>query len=206
MTFSSLWCQPARLSSFSSFFFSSYCLWGFCVWDTSHLEQNWAVWPKKCPRRHSRKYVAHLWSAAMKKRKKERKKTTFALSHFEPRGALYCISETTTREPLDQQNWKTVFMRSNGSLSWNTLSVCIYPLWDNISSYCWLFHVYTFHSFMMQISLRFKNKFLQAYKQPAVVERRWWSHFMSRQVVAFLLVPKVSNKRSGEAAFCFCGP
>lgn len=139
------------------FFFSSYCLWGFCVWDTSHLEQNWAVWPKKCPRRHSRKYVAHLWSAAMKKRK-ERKKRTFALSHFEPWGALYCISETTTREPLDQQNWKTVFMRSNGSLSWNTVSVCIYPLWDNISSYCWLFDVYTFHSFMMQIQFALQKQ------------------------------------------------
>lgn len=91
-------------------------------------------------------------------KKKERKKRTFALSHFEPWGALYCISETTTREPLDQQNWKTVFMRSNGSLSWNTVSVCIYPLWDNISSYCWLFHVYTFHSFMMQIQFALQKQ------------------------------------------------
>lgn len=93
-----------------------------------------------------------------KKGKKERKRLLLYHILNGLKGALYCVSKTTTREPLDQQNWKTVFMRSNGSLSWNTVSVCIYPLWDNISSYCWLFHVYTLHSFMMQIQFALQKQ------------------------------------------------
>lgn len=119
---------------------------------------------KKCPRRHSRKYVLHLSSAAMKKRKKEK---DFCFVIF---WTIRCIIlyekdyNTWAFKPTDQENsyslcsgWG-VFMRSNGALSWNTVSMFIYTLWDNISSCCWLFDVYIFHSFIMQIQFALQKQ------------------------------------------------